>query len=225
MTSKLQQKQRGAKNFKNCFFTFGFGQGTESSSDSQRAGRQCSAALRLVSQSSHEGPLSRSSLVGRKQIVCFAVVRIQLNENKSFFPHILFGAKGFLISSVSPRPRLQRQSLDIWPARRWAHFPHISFREVFFFNFFSPPPPRPQRQSANVWANRRWPQYRIPFAAWQLTLHRFWARLKRKVFFYIFFLLTAAEASDANSGRSAGQPLAIMRTEFTFCFGKGFMKN
>ncbi len=43
------------------------------------------------------------------------------------FPHISFRDEGFLISCPSPRPRLQRQSLDVWPAGRWAQC-EITFR-------------------------------------------------------------------------------------------------
>ena len=100
-----------------------------------------------------------------------------------FFPHISFRDEVFLISCLSPRPWLQRQSVNVWPARRWAQyeitfrawlrlcissrtcsfeiffliwmvFPHISFRKEGFLIFSLPPLPRLQRRSVNVCSER-----------------------------------------------------------------------
>jgi hypothetical protein len=116
-----------------------------------------------------------------------------IHEAKSF-PHILFKKDGFLISCPLPRPRLQRQSLNVWPAGRW-------------------------------------PQYEITFRAWSLTLHcfsQFWCGEKD---FLKLLILTHAAAT--NSGRLAGQALALTRNNIfrplvLFAFfsrGQDFMKN
>ncbi len=101
-----------------------------------------------------------------------------------------------VISCPSPRARLQRQSLDVWPAGRWAQY-EITFRAwwltvhrfldmVFgrkgFLLFFSTTSrPRLQRESLDVWLARRWPQYENMFLLLLVVFASFFERIKHSL--------------------------------------------
>ncbi len=100
-----------------------------------------------------------------------------------------------MISCPSPWPRLQRQSLDVCPDRRWPQY-KITFRvlsltlpvsrtcrlEIAIFFFFFLAPAQASAKKSGLLAARRWAQYELTVRVFSLSLRCFFgARLHGKL--------------------------------------------